>query len=91
MKDNLLQFCLILLSWQLSVAEESCCKDILLDVADKESDVHILQGGRLGFYKKIGLYGGKSQYKYVSKDILLLLMYIYSLVLGSGMRIDNFY
>jgi len=68
MKDNLLQFCLILLSWQLSVAEESCCKDILLDVADKESDVHILQGGRLGFYKKIGLYGGKSQYKQVDGD-----------------------
>ena len=63
MKDNLLKFCLIFILWQLCVAEENCCKDVLLDVSDQESDVHILQGGRLGFYKQIGLYGGKAQYK----------------------------
>ena len=48
---------------RIVLAQEECCSSIVLDVEDPESDVHILQGSRLGFYTQIGQYGEKAQYK----------------------------
>jgi len=68
MKHYTLRFCFLFLLCGLCFAKDKCCNNILLDTADPESDVHILQGGRLGFYTQIGLYGEKAQYKQVSGD-----------------------
>jgi len=89
MKDNLLQSCLILILWQLCVAEDNCCKDVLLDVSDQDSDVHILQGGRLGFYKQIGLYGGKAQYKQVDGNNYIFFSAKESLWLTTSDHVGN--
>merc|ERR1712179_264008 len=89
MKDNLLQFCLMFLLWPLCVAAEKCCKDVLLDVSDQDSDVHILQGGRLGFYKQIGLYGGKAQYKQVDGNNYMFFSAKESLWLTTSDQVGN--
>ena len=41
-----------------------CCTNVLIDVDNPESDVHTLQGARLGFYSQLGFYGARPQYKY---------------------------
>ena len=63
MKDILFQLCLLLFPLGIVLAQQECCRSIVLDVEDPESDVHILQGSRLGFYTQIGQYGEKAQYK----------------------------
>ena len=42
----------------------ACCTNVLIDVDNPESDVHTLQGARLGFYSQLGFYGARPQYKY---------------------------
>jgi len=68
MKDNLLQLFLISLGLVIISAKEKCCPNVLLDVDDPESDVHILQGARLGFYSQIGEYGDRPQYKQLDRN-----------------------
>eukprot|EP00090_Calanus_glacialis_P015747 TRINITY_DN24816_c0_g1_i1.p1 TRINITY_DN24816_c0_g1~~TRINITY_DN24816_c0_g1_i1.p1 ORF type:complete len:416 (-),score=101.67 TRINITY_DN24816_c0_g1_i1:107-1354(-) len=68
MKDILFQLCLFLFPLGIVLAQQECCSSIVLDVEDPESDVHILQGSRLGFYTQIGQYGEKAQYKQVDGD-----------------------
>ena len=40
-----------------------CCSNILINVQDPKSDIHQLQGARLGFYSQIGFYGARPQYR----------------------------
>ena len=63
MKDISVQLWLLFIVMGIVLAQEECCSSIVLDVEDPESDVHILQGSRLGFYTQIGQYGEKAQYK----------------------------
>ena len=41
----------------------SCCTNIVINVEDPESDIHLMQGARLGFYTQTGFYGARPQYK----------------------------
>jgi hypothetical protein len=63
MKDISFYFWLLVFALGIVLGKEECCSSIVLDVEDPESDVHILQGSRLGFYTQIGQYGDKAQYK----------------------------
>ena len=40
-----------------------CCSSVIMNVRDPESEVHLLQGARLGFYSQIGFYGARPQYR----------------------------
>ena len=40
-----------------------CCSSVMMNVRDPESEVHLLQGARLGFYSQIGFYGARPQYR----------------------------
>jgi len=51
------------LSPVLSLTVFPCCPTIQFNVADPHSEVHSLQGARLGFYSQIGFYGARPQYK----------------------------
>ena len=41
----------------------TCCTNIVINVEDPESDIHLKQGARLGFYTQTGFYGARPQYK----------------------------
>ena len=59
-----------------------CCANVLINVRDPESEVHLLQGARLGFYTQMGFYGARPQYKYVMSTV----MYIKSIRIVHVMR-----
>ena len=40
-----------------------CCSSVVMNVRDPGSEVHLLQGARLGFYSQIGFYGARPQYR----------------------------
>ena len=40
-----------------------CCSSVMMNVRDPGSEVHLLQGARLGFYSQIGFYGARPQYR----------------------------
>ena len=40
-----------------------CCSSVVVNVRDPQSEVHLLQGARLGFYSQIGFYGARPQYR----------------------------
>ena len=44
-----------------------CCSSLMMNVRDPESEVHLLQGARLGFYSQIGFYGARPQYRSCNK------------------------
>ena len=40
-----------------------CCSSVMMNVRNPGSEVHLLQGARLGFYSQIGFYGARPQYR----------------------------
>ena len=46
-----------------ALVRSPCCQHVQLNVEDSQSEFHIMQGARLGFYSQIGFYGARPQYK----------------------------
>ena len=51
-----------------ALGRSPCCQHVQLNVQDSQSEFHIMQGARLGFYSQIGFYGARPQYKYNTSD-----------------------